>query len=95
MSVEVVQIGSGAPVQVVSLGPSAPNTARLTQYHHVQALAATVWEIQHNLGRRPAAVTLFSSDWTSQFGQFVVLHVSADLLRVSMETPTAGHALIE
>lgn len=104
MTIQVVPIGGSGPVQVVQVGapsltvvPVGGGGSTITdpiQYLYVQDLAATVWTINHNLGRRPAAVALFSLDWLTQFGQYVVQHLDENTLRVSMDTPTAGNALV-
>lgn len=105
MTIQVVPISGSRPVQVVQLAPPSLTVVPVPgggstitepiQYLHVQSLAATVWTITHNLGRRPAAVALFSLDWLTQFGQYNVQHLDANTLRVSMDTPTAGNALVE
>lgn len=105
MSVQVVPISAPRPVQIVNLGrpaltvvpvPGGGSTVtRPIQYVHTQVLAATVWTIDHNLGRRPAAVALFSADWTTQYSQYLVQHLDENSLRVAMDTPTAGLALVE
>lgn len=62
---------------------------------HTQSVPATVWgPISHGLGARPAAVALFSADYGTQFDEFTVQHLSDDQLRISMDIPTAGKALI-
>lgn len=105
MTIQVVPVGSSRPVQVVQLAapsltvvPVPGGGSTITepiQHLHVQNLAATVWTITHNLGRRPAAVALFSLDWLQQFSQYVVQHLDEDTLRVSMDVATAGNALVE
>lgn len=61
---------------------------------HTQATPASVWIVNHNLGVRPAAVAVFSSDFGITYDEYAVQHLSADTLRISMDTPTAGKALI-
>jgi hypothetical protein len=64
-------------------------------YEHSQTVAAAVWgPIVHSLGRHPAAVSLFSADFGEQYAEFVVQHLDTDSLRIAMDTPTAGIALI-
>lgn len=60
-----------------------------------QGIPATVWgPIAHNYGNRPAAVALFSADYAQQFGEFVIQHLDENTLRIAMETPTSGIALV-
>lgn len=62
---------------------------------HIQETPATVWgPIAHNIGERPAAVSLFSLDFTQQYDGFAVEHLSTNTLRISMDVATAGVALI-
>jgi hypothetical protein len=62
---------------------------------YIQATPATVWgPINHSLGYRPGGVSLFSSDFGEQFDEFVVEHLSVNSLRISMDTPAAGVAVI-
>jgi hypothetical protein len=60
-----------------------------------QAVPASVWgPIEHGLGGRPAAVSLFSADFGQEYSEFAVQHLDADTLRIAMDEPTAGVALI-
>jgi hypothetical protein len=62
---------------------------------YTQPVAATVWgPIDHNFGYRPAGVSLFSADFTLQYDDFVVQHLTANSLRIAMDVATAGVALI-
>lgn len=74
--------------------PGTPGDA-VVQHEHTQSTPASVWgPIVHNLGRRPSAVSLFSLDFSEQYGQFNVQHLDEDSLRISVDTPTAGVALL-
>lgn len=59
-----------------------------------QTTAATVWLVDHNLGRYPAAVALFMPDLSEQYREYKIQHLSVNSLRVSMDIPTAGVALL-
>ncbi len=76
--------------------PATPSvgTGGAVTIEHTQGTPATVWVVNHNLGVRPAAVEVFSSDFGIQYAEFAVQHLSTDTLRISMDTPTAGKALI-
>lgn len=63
-------------------------------YEFVQPMAQSVWTVDHNLGYRPASVSVFSLDYSSQFDEFAVQHVSTNQLLISMDVPTAGRALM-
>jgi hypothetical protein len=61
-----------------------------------QAVAAAVWgPVQHNFGYRPPAVSVFSLDWGTEYGEFQVIHLDSNSLRIAMDTPVPGVALIE
>lgn len=66
-----------------------------TTYTHTQTLAQSVWNVAHNLGRFPAAVGLFSADFTMQWDEFAIRHVDMNNMLISMDTPTPGVAVIE
>ncbi len=60
-----------------------------------QSTPVTVWgPIVHNLGYRPAAVSVFSLDFGTQYTDFAVVHLDPNSLRISMDLPVAGVALI-
>lgn len=59
-----------------------------------QSIAQSVWTVAHNLGEYPAAVSIFSADWALQFDEFSVRHTDVNNLLISMDTPTAGKAVI-
>lgn len=74
--------------------PGPPGPAGSSQYTHTQLLPATVWTVQHNLGRRPAAASVFSADYTVEFGGFAVQHVDLNTLYLSADLPISGVALV-
>lgn len=63
-------------------------------YVHTQTIAQTVWTVTHNLGRRPAAVSVFSADYLIQWDEFIVSHVDVNNLSITTDSPIAGVALI-
>lgn len=80
-------------MSVVISGPDTGTTGHPVTF--VQATPAAVWgPIVHNFGYRAAAVALFSADYSQQFDEFTVQHLDDNSLRLSMDTPTAGIALI-
>jgi hypothetical protein len=63
---------------------------------YTQPAPAAVWgPIQHNFGYRPPAVSVFSLDWGTEYGEFQVIHLDSNSLRIAMDTPVPGVALIE
>lgn len=72
-------------------GPPGPSFG---QYVHTQILPATVWTVTHALGRFPAAVTVFSTDYSIEFGEFSVQHVDLNTLYLSADLPISGVALV-
>lgn len=63
-------------------------------FEFVQATPQAVWAVTHNLGRRPASVSVFSLDFSEQFDEFAVQHVNTNQLLISIDVPTAGRALM-
>lgn len=76
-------------------GPPGPSGGPGGGNHrHDQIIAAAVWTITHNLGRYPSGISLHSADLSVNYAEFIVQHLSVNSLRVSMDTPTAGTALL-
>lgn len=94
------------PLPTVTTAPPGPENVRVlpvagppgpaggSNFRFDQAIPAAVWTIEHNLGRRPVSVALFSDDFAQEYGEFAVQHLDLNSLRISMETPTAGVALL-
>lgn len=62
-----------------------------TGYEHVQATAAEVWTVVHNLGYRPA-VSTFDTNGDPVVGQ--PAHIDANSLSISFATAVAGRAYL-
>lgn len=84
--------GNNPPVamfaQATSGGGGSPN------FVFTQATPQSVWTVVHNLGQYPAAVSVFSADLQTQYDEFSVRHNDTNNLLISMDTPTAGVAVI-
>lgn len=79
-------------------GPQGvPGTAgdATLQHLHTQSTPQAVVTVVHNLGRRPASVTLFSLDFAQNFDAYQITHIDTTSLRISIDTPTAYVALIQ
>lgn len=63
-------------------------------FEFVQSVPQSVWTVAHNRGSRPASVSVFSLDYNTQYDEFVVQHLNSNQLLISMDTPTAGRALM-
>jgi hypothetical protein len=78
---------------VVRQGPPGPpgsgEAADLAGYVHTQASPATVWTINHNLGRKPI-VTLLSTGGVEFDGQLT--HVSINQAVINLSSAVAGTA---
>jgi len=81
----------GGLVPAVHL-PPASGGSQTTRYD--QTTAAAVWPIDHGLGRYPATVVLYTPDLSEQYREYKIQHLSLISLRVSMDIPTAGVALM-
>ncbi|WP_372663579.1 hypothetical protein [Amycolatopsis kentuckyensis] len=94
-----MSITAGAPIELlgISVGSPAavvPSGGAITSHTHVQDTPATVWIVQHNLGRYPAAVSAFSADFSTQWDGFAVQHVTSNLLYITADVAIAGKALV-
>jgi hypothetical protein len=69
--------------------------ANVIQYIHAQTTPATVWTVQHNLGRRPTSVTVFSLDYAIQWDEYSVRHLDTNSLYITADLAFPGVALIE
>lgn len=63
-------------------------------YVFTQSTPQSVWTVAHNLGQYPSAVSVFSADMQTQYDEFSVRHTDVNNLLVSMDTPSAGVAVI-
>lgn len=61
-------------------------------FTHTQAVAASTWVVNHNLGRRPV-VEVFSPGWVQV--EAAVVHTSVNQTQISFNTPQAGQAVFE
>ena len=89
-----------------SLGSTGPVVAMFAQivaggggggianFVFTQSTPQSVWTVAHNLGQYPSAVSVFSADMQTQFDEFSVRHTDVNNLLVSMDTPSAGVAVI-
>jgi hypothetical protein len=104
---DIEMAGPPAPVEWIGSGPptttgieqSGPVTATLlggdvVAYRHDQQTAQSVWLVEHDLSRYPAAVSVFAADFSEQYDEFFVQHLDTFRLRIAMDLPTAGIALL-
>lgn len=73
----------------VAQSPAGPPGPSGGGYEHTQAMAAAVWAVNHNLGRRPnvAVLSLGGAEMLAE-----VLHPSTNQARVYFDAPAAGFA---
>jgi hypothetical protein len=84
VEVEIVQAGvQGAP------GPQGAPGQSAASYEHLQALAADVWTVNHNLGLRPAVTVLSPGGLEVEAS---VTHISVNQTVITFVTPQAGSA---
>lgn len=92
---------STSPTQV-SLWDASAATQLPTHYLvesesfvHEQTTPSTVWTpITHNLGHYPASAQVYDLALAQQYDEFEVQHLSVNQLRISMDIPTAGIAIV-
>lgn len=95
----IVDVTEGTPIEI-SLGeggpagdpgpPGPPGTGQPFEY--VQSVPASSWTIPHNLGYRPAAVTVF--DTTDNEVETGVRNVDLNTIEITMVSPMAGRVEI-
>lgn len=90
-SVQFEQPRSTAMVVPV-VGPPGPAGGEAFQFE--QVIPASVWTINHNLGRYPGLVALYDLVLSTNYSEYVVQHLTVNSLRISMDTPTAGIAFL-
>lgn len=78
---------AGTPL-VFQGGGSGGGSNRPVSYVYPQASPVSVIEIEHGLGFRPN-VSLFNFDYSIEYAEFAVQHMTDSRLRVSMDSPTA------
>lgn len=89
--VELDTVFVGEPVNFIGI----PGGEGITAYTHTQTLAATVWTVNHNLGRYPAAVSVFNADFSVQWSDFSITHVTTSQLLITADVAISGKALVE
>lgn len=95
-TVDVVADPAGAQVIIVAApGPPGPRGSAGAGFVWVQATPVAVVDITHNLGRDgPVIAEYWSLDYSIQWDNVVTQRLSADVARVSFDSPTAFIAII-
>lgn len=98
INVDGCPAGSGALIPVALEGPPGPPGPQGpagpigppgTAYEHTQAIAATVWTVNHNLGFRPD-VAVFTTGGLEVEAE--VLHMSTNQTQITLLTAMTGFA---
>lgn len=76
-------------VEVVDAGPQGPRGDSGSGYVFTQISPLSIWNINHNLGYRPALNSVTSGGLTIEGS---VLHLSNNQLTITFNTPTSGTA---
>jgi len=80
------------PSVTVELGIRGPAGAGASTYVHDQASPASVWTVNHNLGRSPMSVRVLTVGGVEVEAQ--VTEASANQLTVNLASPQAGRVLV-
>lgn len=102
-SIDLSSIDVGGPIALSTIGVGSPSTvvapsgggSTIISYTHDQEIPSTVWTVQHNLGRYPAAVSVFSNDLSVEWSEFGVLHIDLNSLYITADIAIAGKAFVE
>lgn len=77
-------------------GPQGRPGAAGAGFVHTQSDPSTVWTVEHRLNRNgPVGVVVTSLDYETTWENVLVQRVSADVVRLTFDDPTSGHALIQ
>ena len=76
-------------VEVVDVGPQGPRGDSGSGYVFTQVSPLAVWNINHNLGYRPALNSITTGGLSIEGS---VLHLSNNQLTITFNTPTSGTA---
>lgn len=93
----VYEISNEDPPVVIGLpgsGGGGGGGGGTAPYVHNQPLPSAVWTINHHLGYRPSSVSVFNGDYTIAYDEFYVQHFDLNTVRLGMETPISGIALV-
>lgn len=89
LALRVVQPPAELPADMAAVIVGKPGPAGGSTYIHTQAIAAAVWTVAHNLGRRPSVTV------TDHLGNVVVpdvRYLDNDLVQVTHGTSITGYA---
>lgn len=89
---EVIELGDPDDTSIVTITPiNDPSTGggEVTRHEHQQLTPQSVWTVEHFLSRYPSAWSLYD-DLGVLCEEYQVQHLDMNVLRVSMDVPTAG-----
>lgn len=90
-----VHVSMGKTIKVSSPGPQGLQGEpgdNVGSYTHSQLIPADEWVIPHNLGYKPAGVSVFDSAGTGPFLAVKVVHDNLNQMTISFALPFAGTA---
>lgn len=81
---------------VVDTHPNEPPSTegQISSFRFDQTVPQSVFTVDHNLGRYPVAVSLFSLDLSVNYSEYIVQHLDINSLRITMDLPTAVSVLL-
>jgi len=83
---------SGAEVVIQEVGARGLSGSEIGRYEHDQQVSSSIWVINHNLGRRPASVSVLSPGGIEVDAG--VLHNSENQLTITFDQPYVGTAIL-
>lgn len=90
---EVIELGDPDGTFIVGItpihDPSTGGGGEVTKHEHQQLTPQSVWTVEHFLNRYPSAWSLYD-DEAVLCEEYQVQHLDMNVLRVSMDVPTAG-----
>lgn len=75
-------------VEIATMGVRGPAGAAGEPYQHDQSVASDEWIVNHNLGRRPGAVSVLSPGFVEVDAE--VIHLNGNQTRIKFAQPQTG-----
>lgn len=89
-SQNIIEVNAGGCITRINLNPAITINQSIS-YEHTQAVAATMWDITHNMGITP---NVFTEDTTGADIEGVIEVVNNNRIKIYFTQPVAGKAFL-
>lgn len=86
----IIEVNSGGCITRINLNPSI-NISQNSAFQYTQSVAATMWDIQHNMGITP---NVFTEDQTGTDIEGIIEVVDANRIKIHFNQAVAGKAFL-